>query len=178
MIDLETTSLEASEGKIVEIGMVELDTDTGEIHTLINALVKEEGFRLADQFAWIFAKSTLLFDDIKNAPPLELTRPALQANLNFYPTTAFNKKFDFGYLYFRRFAIPNQLPCIMETVTPIMKLPHWKYKYKYPSMEEAWKYFMKTPYTEVHRACDDATHEAQLLNHLIQTHQYPLRDSL
>ena len=54
----------------------------------------------------------------------------------------------------------------MVIATDILKMPLPKSEksYKWPKVEEAWKYyFPEKKYIEKHRAYDDAVHEAQIV---------------
>ena len=72
--------------------------------------------------------------------------------------------FDFGFLKSRGFRIA-ELPCIMQTATPVLNLPS-KGNYrgpKYPNVEEAYKFLTgDQEFVESHRAADDAMHEADI----------------
>lgn len=52
-------------------------------------------------------------------------KPNIQKIINDHPEgiTAFNKRFDFGFLKDRGITIENELPCPMMEATPICKLP-------------------------------------------------------
>ena len=78
---------------------------------------------------------------------------------------AYNKEFDFGFLKYRGFKI-QELPCPMIAATNIIKIPPKlpDTLYKWPSVEESWSfYFPETTYFELHRAYDDALHEAMII---------------
>ena len=104
VIDIEATAL-TTEGSIVEIGAVELDTEEQTITTLFDSIIREDKFRGED--AWIFINSTLTPQEVFDAPTLESKREQIQKILNEYPVTAFNKKFDFEYLRDRNFKVSN-----------------------------------------------------------------------
>ena len=86
----------------------------------------------------------------------------------------FNKSFDIGFLKSRGFNFPNELPCIMITATDFVKIVA-EWGYKYPKCEEAWNfYFPDKEYVEIHRAADDAVHEAQILYEMYSRGQFPI----
>lgn len=168
VVDIETSGFLNQGGKIVEIGIVLLDLSDGSVKPLYESLVKEPGFdrkHSQNPYGWIFTNSDLRYEDVLGAPDLERQRPTIQALFNEYPATAFNKSFDFDFLRDRGFRI-NDLDCPMKLATPICKLPKangWG-GYKWPKVEEAWKYFFgNTGYMEAHRGLDDAKHEAQIV---------------
>lgn len=169
IVDIETTGFLAQGGKIVEIGIVELDITSGERKVLFDSLIKEDGlseFHTRQPMGWIFENSSLRYEDLQNAPNLTDVKVEIQEIFDSFFTgvTAFNKAFDFGFLKSRGFRIA-ELPCIMHTATPVLNLPS-KGKYKgpkYPNVEEAYHFLTgKTAFIESHRAADDAMHEAEI----------------
>lgn len=171
VIDIETTGFLESGGQIVEIGIVLLNIKTGTITELFNQTICPS--KIFKKSAWIFHNSDLEVSDVLNAELLEVYKEEIQSLLNKYHVTAFNKVFDLGFLRKEGFKIPSELPCIMKALTPIMKIPHSYYGVKYPSVEEAWQFlFPDIPYSEGHRACDDASHEAKILYEMIKKKYY------
>jgi len=166
VVDIETTGLDPISDIILEIGICELNLDTGECLKLFDKVVKEPKFSEDYRDSWIFLNSDLRFETVINAPDLEGFREEIQSILKKYPATAFNKAFDFSFFKNRGFKISFELPCPMMTLTSIMKIPHRSetYRYKYPSVQEAWNYlFPNDYYQETHRAYDDAFHEARIV---------------
>ena len=172
VIDIETTHKYPNLGLIVEIGIVELDIESGKITVLFDEIVKEPRFGEKHRDAWIFNNSDLKFNDVAKAPTLDSHISVIQEFLNKYRITAFNKSFDLGFLRSRGFKVPREFPCIMETMTPICKIPlPWDdptKDYKWPTAQEAWDFlFPNSDYVEKHRATDDAIHEAKILYEII-----------
>ena len=184
VVDIETTGLDALYELILEIGIVELNLETGETKVLFNNFIKESGFGENFRNAWIFDNSNMKFEDLLNAHNLEKFRNELQEIFNNYDVTAFNKTFDLGFLKARGFHFPNELPCIMITATDICKIPFIKSirkdrygnrEFKWPKVQEAWDFFFpNSNYTEGHRAADDAKHEAKILFELYKSGNFPL----
>jgi len=161
IIDIETTDFLNKGGLIVEVGIVELDLTNGNRTPIYNRLVCEEGFGEEHKGAWIFSNSSLKYEDVLKAEPLDARK--LQEILAKYHATAYNKKFDFDFLSSRGLGI-NELPCPMIALTPVCKLPGKFGKYKWPKVQEAWDIlFPNVPYVEEHRGYDDALHEALLV---------------
>ena len=171
VVDIETTGFLNQGGKIVEIGMVLLDLRDGTVTTVYDSLVKEPGFdrsHTSNPFGWIFNNSDLDYNDVLDAPSLDVQKQTIQALFDKYPATAFNKSFDFDFLRDRGFRI-NDLDCPMKLATPICKLPKTNGYggYKWPKVEEAWEHFFgNTGYIEAHRGLDDAKHEALIVYEL------------
>jgi DNA polymerase-3 subunit epsilon len=171
VVDIETTGFLNQGGKIVEIGIVKLDLETGKITPAYSSLINEPGFdknHTKEPFGWIFMNSNLSFEEIKFAPTLESQREIIQGLFEEFEATAYNKEFDFGFLINRGFKI-KELPCPMILSTPIVNLPSnpgFKQP-KWPKVEEAWEFFFgKTGYIEAHRGLDDAIHEAKIVYEL------------
>jgi len=177
VIDIETTGLRPINSLILEIGIVELDLDTGNIMVIFDSHVREPSFGANDRHAWIFDNSDLSFEDIEKAPLLDEFKQELQEIFNTYSITAFNISFDLGFLKARGFKFPNELPCIMISSTNICKIPHRNRGtgYKWPKAQEAWDFFFpNSDYIEKHRAADDAVHEAKILFEMVNRGLLPL----
>jgi len=174
VVDIETTGFLKQGGLIVEIGIVSLDVDTGEVKEVFNSVVKEEGFskkHLAAPYGWIFQNSDLTYDEVINSPNLEDLLPQIQEICdNFkYGLTAYNKEFDFSFFRDRGLNFKEK-SCIMLKATPIVNLPPNPgfTDPKWPNVEEAWAFFFPDrPYVEKHRALDDALHEAEIAYQII-----------
>jgi DNA polymerase-3 subunit epsilon len=169
VVDIETTDLFPDKGLIVEIGIVELDLDSGATKILFESKIKETGFMMHSKNSWIFNNSTLKYEDILRAPDLIDIKESIQRILNQYCLTAYNKPFDFSFLKSRGFLIKKELPDIMEAAKTVCKIIKQNGEYKNPNFQEAWDYFFpESNYIEKHRALDDALHEAMVLFKMYQ----------
>jgi len=170
VLDLETTGFLNENGKIVEIGIVELNLDNGEKKIIYNQVCHEKGITLSDvEKSWIVQNSDLNVEQIKYSPSLDRIKPTVQMILNDYPlgSTAFNNSFDFGFMENRGFIFPKKLDCPMKLSTDICKIPSPRGGYKWPKVQEAYDFFFgKTDYIEKHRGADDAFHEAEIIYEL------------
>ncbi len=170
IIDIETTHFTPKTGKIVEIGIVELDLSNGEKKILFDEVVHEEGITLEEvEKSWIVANSTLTVEAVRLSQKLDKVKPQIQQIINCYPAgaTAFNNVFDFSFLDDRGFTFPKKLACPMKLATNICKIPNARGGYKWPKVQEAWEFFFgHTGYIETHRGADDAFHEADIVYEL------------
>lgn len=170
VLDLETTGFLNENGKIVEIGIVELNLDNGEKKIIYNQVCHEKGITLEDvEKSWIVQNSDLNVEQIKYSPSLDRIKPTVQTILNDYPlgATAFNNSFDFGFLENRGFVFSKKLDCPMKLSTDICQLPSPRGGFKWPKVQEAYDFFFgKTDYIEKHRGADDAFHEAEIVYEL------------
>lgn len=171
VIDIETTGFLNAGGKIVEIGIVELDLETGNRKIIFDKVCHETGITLKEvNDSWIVSNSTLTMEEIRHSDNLNKLKPEIQAILYAYPlgATAYNNAFDFGFLENRGFVFPKKLGCPMKLSTDICKIPkRGGYGYKWPNFEEAHEHFFgKTDYIEQHRGADDAYYEARLVHEL------------
>ena len=192
IIDIETTGFLKQGGSIVEIGIVELNLDTGQRKILFGSLCREKILTSAHRkhpFGWIFENSTLTVREVREAPSFESIKNVVQSIINDYTLgcTAFNRSFDVHFLKDRGFRFPLLQPCPMQVCTNVLKLAPTermrKYKpnirYKTPNVEEAYNFFFPSEesgyYIESHRAPDDAFHEAGIVYKLFVNGHYKLK---
>ena len=168
IIDIETTGF-FPEGFVVEVGIVSLDTETGEVKTVFDSVCREESMTARERKAWIFKNSDLTVEMVREAPFLKSLKDKIQSIISvFDAVTAYNKQFDFTFLQDRGIEIKSEWPCPMLVATDICKLPKKRGSgYKWPKVEEAWEFFFPDePYVELHRGADDALHEAKIVHEL------------
>jgi len=170
IIDIETTGLDPVTSKIVEVGIVSLDLDTGEKWTLMDEVTHETGItRQEVEESWIVKNGYMTAEEIIRSLNFSILKPLIQKFIDEYPdgATAFNIKFDFDFLKHRGIVFKKELPCPMLASTDICKLPGKFGKYKWPKAEEAWNFFYPgADYKEKHRGADDAWHEADVVRAL------------
>ena len=173
IIDLETTGFLNEAGKIVEVGIVELDLTNGNRVILFDEVCHETGITLQEvENSWIVKNSDLTIEQIRLSRNLEKLKPEIQTIIYKYPldATAFNNAFDFSFLESRGIQIPKKLACPMKLSTDICKLPSPRgVGYKWPKVEEAHKHFFgEVGFVEKHRGADDAYYEAQIVYKLYE----------
>lgn len=169
ILDIETTGFLQMGGKIVEIGIVELDLSNGNRQIIFDSVCWETGLteKEVDE-SWIVKNSDLTKEAIRNSKNLKILQPEIQEIINRYTpgATAFNNAFDFGFLESRGFTFPKKLPCPMKLSTDICKIQTPR-GYKWPKVEEAHKHFFgDVGYVEKHRGADDAFYEAEIVYEL------------
>ena len=169
ILDIETTGFLQQGGKIVEIGIVELDLSNGNKQIIFDQVCHEKGITKEEcEKAWIIQNSTLTVEEIRTSKPLHILQPTIQDIINQYQhgATAFNNAFDFGFMENRGFVFPKKLACPMKLSTNICKIQTAR-GYKWPKVEEAHKHFFgDVGYVESHRGADDAFHEADIVYEL------------
>jgi DNA polymerase-3 subunit epsilon len=167
IIDIETTGFLQAGGKIVEIGIVELDLSNGKKEIIFDNICHENGLSLEDvERSWIVKNSDLTAELIMSSKNLEDLKEEIQCIIDKYKagSTAFNNAFDFGFLENRGFVFPKKLACPMKLSTNICKLPNVRGGYKRPKVEEAHLFFFgDVGYIEKHRGADDAFFEADIV---------------
>ena len=174
VIDLETTGFLQQGGKIIEVGIVGLNLETGGKKILFNEVCHERPMtRKEVEDSWIVKNSNITVEEIQRSKQLINLKPAIQSILDKYPSgaTAFNNAFDFGFMENRGFVFPRKLDCPMKLSTDICRIPNKNgyAGFKWPNFEEAHKHFFgETGYIEQHRGADDAFYEADLVYKLYQ----------
>lgn len=181
IVDIETTGFQKDGGSIVEVGIVALNIDTGEVVEVFDSVCREKIFtekHCREPYGWIFRNSSLTPEDVWSAPQFEELLPSIQDAINKYPlgATAYNRGFDMNFLHNRGVKFGRLIPCPMLLSTPICKLPSRNPRYssyKWPSVEEAWAHFFPDEkYIELHRGLDDARHEARIVYELYRLGAY------
>lgn len=171
IIDIETTNFLDQGGKIVEVGIVELDVKSGEKKIIFDKVCHERPITKEEvESSWIVTNGFMTVDEIQKSKTLESMRDEIQEILNKYDlgATAYNNIFDFGFLESRGFVFPKKLPCPMLLSTNICKIAGKYGKYKWPSVPEAYDfYFPNNDYQEIHRGADDAFNEADIVYELL-----------
>jgi DNA polymerase-3 subunit epsilon len=170
IIDIETTGFLQAGGKIVEIGIVELDLSNGQKKIIYDQVCHEKGITREEvENSWIVKNSDLTLEAIRTSKPLHVLYPEIQQIIDSYSNgaTAFNNAFDFGFMENRGFRFNKKLPCPMKLSTDICQLPSPRGGFKWPKVEEAHLYFFgDVGYIELHRGADDAFHEADIVYEL------------
>lgn len=177
IVDIETTGFLAKGGKIVEIGVVELNLEDGSTKVLFDQVTHEHGITREEvETSWIVQNSTLTVDDVRHSKRLDHYKEELQQIFDEYYVTAYNKAFDFGFLRDRGMTIKKELDCPMHTCTNICKLPGKYGDYKWPKVEEAMATLFpeKKDYVEAHRGCSDALDEAQIVYKLYKMDKFSI----
>ncbi|RLI61496.1 MAG: hypothetical protein DRO88_12950 [Promethearchaeia archaeon] len=162
IIDLETTGFFPFKDLIVEIGIVQLDLNSGKRDHIMNELVIESEKRLSQKRnSWIFKNSDLTYEELlEKGISLSEISSKLSDLFRSNKFTGFYSEFDFTFLEARGFKI--------DKAADIMYLSR---KYlniyygidKYPSVEECMKRILKDYSKEPHRAIKDAEIEAKIL---------------
>lgn len=172
VIDIETTGFQNQNGKIVEVGIVSLDLENGNIEPVFSSVVHERPITKKEvEESWIVQNGYMTVEEIQNSPTLKSKLEEIQWIVDSYPdgATAFNRAFDFNFLNSRGVSFPKMLPCPMLLATDVCKIPsrNGYSDYKWPKVEEAWKcFFPDIEHKELHRGADDAFHEAKIVYHL------------
>lgn len=182
IIDIETTGFQSEGGKIVEVGLVELDLESGRKVVLFDQVVHEKPLTREEvERSWIVSNGYMTTEEIRTSPDLRYKLPEIQGIINRYPAgaTAFNRPFDFNFLGSRGIKFVRPLPCPMVLSTNVCKIssPNGRPGYKWPKAEEAYRFFFpEANYTEIHRAADDALHEADIVKKLYDMGIFKLTD--
>ncbi len=170
IIDIETTGFLKSGGKIVEVGIVELNLNNGDRKIIFDEITHERGITRSEvENSWIVNNSDLTVEEVRLSKNLNVSLPTIQAIISNYAlgATAFNRPFDFDFLESRGVKFQKKLPCPMQLSTNICKIPGNYKKFKWPKVEEAYDFFFpSTSYVEKHRGADDAMHEAEIVYEL------------
>ena len=174
VVDIETTGFLCNGGRIVELGAVSLDLETGERKIVYDKVFNPGIERKELETSWIVARGYMDVDAILAGLQFEDERNAVQEIVDAHDgVTAFNRNFDIPFLEVYGIKFATLAPCPMLLATPICKLPGMRVGYKWPKAEEAYKHFFpESEYIEAHRGADDAMHEAEIIYAMHKNGQY------
>jgi len=178
VIDIETTGFNHKSDCILELGIVELNLNSGDITELLDIQLKETHLSAKHHNAWIFANGFMSHDDVREAKPLEFHFDTIQTIFDFYlgKICAWNRAFDADFLKNRGFNLGKPIKDPMKESAEFFNLPHKSGGFgKWPSAQEAWNIlFPSTEKIELHRGLDDAKMEAKIIYELINKGVYKL----
>ena len=174
VLDIETTGLSTENDFILELGIVKLNIETGEITELFDQVFKDPKLTAKHRKSWIFQNGFMHIDEVRKAKPLAQYAYKIQEILNPYRgrITAWNRSFDHSFLTFNGFDLGKDLPCPMKTSTHYFKIKGSR-GFKWPKAQEAWDIlFPNTHKIEAHRGLDDSIMEAKIIYELVQMGVY------
>ena len=151
---------------ICEIGIVNLNLDTGLIDIVFNQTCRED--KLCSPLSWIFKNSSLTYDEVTKSDNLRNFHNEIQKIFNTKPVTSWKQEFDFKLLEHpsRNFEIPQKFWDPMKVLTDYLKIPFPSggFGYKWPKLHEALEYFnLGERRKQEHRAMDDAKNVAEII---------------
>jgi DNA polymerase-3 subunit alpha (Gram-positive type) len=170
VIDIETTGFDPYEDKILEIGIVEVNTKSETVIPFFHEIVWQQGITGEE---WIFKNSSLTPSMVSDGISWRYHKDRLQYWLNRYPTTAFNSDFDFAFLKARDIEINGLGLDPMLFLTDKCKIPCYRdcgFQWKWPSVEEAYEFLFNYPIKEPHRALGDAIIEGKIMLKIFKTY--------
>lgn len=174
VLDIETTGLNPNHDLILELGMVKLNLDSGEITPIFDQVFKDPNLRAKHRNSWIFENGFMELEEIRNALPITDYFDEIQSLLNPYKgrITAWNRDFDSAFLIKYGFVLGPNIPCPMKESVDYFKI-EGSYGYKWPKAQEAWDIlFPDIPKIEQHRGLDDSIMEAAIIYELYKRGQY------
>lgn len=176
VLDIETTGLSPANDFILELGIVKLNTETGEITELFDEVFKDPNLTAKHRNSWIFLNGFMDIQEIRNAKPLQNYASEIQKILNPYKgkITAWNRDFDRNFLEQQGFDLGNNIPCPMKASTDFFKIEGSR-GYKWPKAQEAWDIlFPSHKKIEAHRGLDDSIMEAKIIFELVKQGVYTI----
>ncbi|MBD3352743.1 MAG: hypothetical protein GF364_14745 [Candidatus Lokiarchaeota archaeon] len=180
VLDIETTSFKPDEGSLIEIGICQLDLETGKIMPLFDNLIQEHDFDPSLE-AWIYKNSDITPELIlsEGVPAEEVVEDLQQIFDKFY-ITAYNHRFDFTWLEHRGFQIKKVAPDPMQIASQFFRKMIKKengststYYVKTLNVQECLEFF-QIDETEIHRAYSDCVHEAKIIYELYKKKLYEI----
>lgn len=174
VLDIETTGLNPKQDLILELGMVKLNLDSGEITELFNQVFKDPKLTAKHREAWIFENGYMELEEIRNALPLSEYFDEIQSLMNQFKgrITAWNRDFDSAFLKNNGFDLGPDVACPMKGSVDYFKIKG-NYGFKWPKAQEAWDIlFPETPKVEEHRGLDDSKMEAAIIFELYKRDIY------
>lgn len=172
VVDIETGNLnhevnnfEPDNCTICEIGIVNLNLDTGVVDIVFNKTCRED--KLCSPSSWVFKNTSLTYEEVTKSDNLRNFQKDIQDIFNTKPVTSWNQGFDFKVLEnsLKTLEIPLKFWDPMLVLTDYLKIPHASgYGYKWPKLQEAFEYFNPGEIIEQeHRAIYDAKIAAEII---------------
>jgi DNA polymerase III epsilon subunit-like protein len=174
VLDIETTGLKPKEDLILELGMVKLNLETGEISELFDKVFRDPRLTAKHREAWIFQNGFMELEEVRNAEPISKYAPDIQNIMDDFQglITAWNREFDSAFLEYAGFNLGAPLECPMKQSVDYFKIDG-PFGYKWPKAQEAWNLlFPDNPKIEEHRGLDDSKMEAAIIYELHKRGQY------
>ncbi len=174
VLDIETTGLNPNADLILELGIVKLNLESGQITELFDQIFKDPKLTAKHREAWIFQNGFMNLEEVRNAKPITEYRQEIQEIMDPYKgrITAWNREFDSAFLSNHGFDLGTEVACPMKNSVDYFKI-EGKYGYKWPKAQEAWDVlFPDTPKIEEHRGLDDSKMEAAIIHELFQRGEY------
>jgi DNA polymerase III epsilon subunit-like protein len=153
---------------LVELG-AQLVDETGKVLAQVEHIIKPEGWAIPDKVAKVHGITTEMA--VERGVPLwkalwDLDRLVMRADMMIF----FNAAFDMAVLRAAHFRLNHKhrfhtLPvaCLMESLTPIMKILRNNSGYKTPSLQEAHKHFLGAGFDNAHGALVDVQATTRVL---------------
>ena len=176
VLDIETTGLSTANDFILELGIVKLNTETGEITELFNKVFKDPNLTAKHRKSWIFENGFMDIEEVRKAKPLNYYTKEIQDIFTPYKgkITAWNRSFDHGFLSSNGFDLGEDVLCPMKASTHFFKIKGAR-GFKWPKAQEAWDIlFPDTHKIEAHRGLDDSIMEAKIIFELVQMGVYTI----
>ena len=172
VVDIEIANIDVTEDTwdvenclICEIGIVNLNLDSGEIIPVFNQTCREDDS--PDPESWVFKNTSLTCQMIAESAHFEEFKDGLQEIFNRKPVTSWGHDFDLHHLECpsRCLTIPSKFWDPKRTLTNFLKIPfNSGTGYKWPKVTEACKCLCPNKKCKQdHRGLDDATIEAEII---------------
>ena len=176
VLDIESSGLSHKKDCILELGMVSLNTKTGEIKPLFNHTFKEKHLTARHRTSWIFDNSDMTLEDIRESEDIEFYREEIQGIFDKFKDNivAYNRNFDADFLESRGFDLGEAMGDPMRISTDYFKLPSKNGRgFKWPKVTECFSaLFPDEEYEEAHRGYSDSEDEARIIFELIKLGVY------
>jgi len=177
VVDIEIANIDVTEDTwdvenclICEIGIVNLNLDSGEIIPVFNQTCREDDS--PDPESWVFKNTSLTCQMIAESAHFEEFKDVLQEIFNRKPVTSWGHDLDLDHLECpsRCLTIPSKFWDPKRTLTDFLKIPFDSGTgYKWPKVIEAFKHFYPDEkWQQNHRAIDDAKIEADIIYKAIE----------
>lgn len=176
VLDIEATDVNVKTALLLELGIVVLNTKTGEIREVFSATFKDPKLTRKHHKAWIFSNSSMTVDEIRESKDVEFYRDEIQAIFTEFSgrITAWNRPYDSTILERYGFDLGEEMGDPMRISTDYFKIPsNGRGSYKWPKVIEAYPIMTgEENYDEAHRGLQDAKDEARVIFELIKAGVY------
>lgn len=153
VLDLETTGTDYLFDRVLEITIYKLSMVNYQFEKVYDTILYHDINQEVIKNGWPVKQGFITLDEIAKGRNPVLVKEEIQKLLQGQVVTSYNTDFDMTFLRKRleltNFIVPY---CLMKKSTPLVRIPGYYDEFKWPKLQEAYKYFYGDLKEERHRS--------------------------